>query len=574
MRTRATISAAASVLFAIAAGRAAADEGGSRESVDRARAECTAEKGDAAACLRWASMARARDDGKSEKRALATAVTLDPGNVRARFGLGLLLAENRDYAWAAEHLSEAAALAGSAADRALVNYYLGYALLKDGKAAEAASALAKARGGLPAGLAQRCDFYAALAAREIGDETTAARLMGMAAGGKDARWSDAARGRLASWTAFPRVDGVAAQVSASLGVNTHPTSAFLDSPDEDSLPVLQSAFRGDVLYGFGSYAHGGQATLTLYREQNWLELGHKGNAPAAADSVVGNAFTPADFNATVILGQAAYVGRGLVGGLENELRLGAEGEVQLLDHVPVRSSALAPYAPSEDLFGLATWAVGARLGWSIALAADTVLGARLKVELRPNEIDPDRSAVRTRLDLQGSRSFLGRRLELDASVGGRYDRTYDDPAVIKYDRLLLELSADLVWRTPWKRLTARAGGGFEYGSYLNSVGDAANSFRPAWADNPRATEAENSAFEADYYDLAREDVEWEARAELDFALWWKAVAVITYKHHARISNIDDLPVPAVDTGDGFVRVPEPRYGYDEDVAMLELRQGF
>jgi hypothetical protein len=574
MTKRLTIAA---ILWAVllAAGAIAAQEGDATAGTDRARDRCTAENGDAAACLRWAALARGARNDRDAKRALATAVTLEPGNVRARFELGLLLLERRDTTWAAQELAEAVKLANGAADRALARYYLGYALLKDGRTAEAASALAEARPGLPPSLAQRCDFYAALAARDRGDEGEAAVLMGRAAGGEDARWSDAAQGRLASWSAFPRVDGVAGRVSASLGVNTHPSSAFLDSPDEGSLPVLQSVFRGDVLYGLGGYAHGGQASLTLYREQNWTELGDREEPdPADAAAALPNAFEPSDFNATVFLGQLTYVARGRLGGLENELRLGADGEVQFLDHVPVRSGWRGPYEPSQDAFGLAAWAAGGRIGWSIAIDPATILGARLKVELRPNEIDHDRSAVRTRLDLLGSRSFLRGALELDADAGGRYDRTYYDPAVIKYDRLLLDASADLAWHTPWPRLTLRAGGDLSYNSYLNSVGDAANSFRPEWVDTPLAGEAENRAFEADYYDLARQDVEWEARAEAGFALWWKAVAAITYRHHARVCNIDGLPTPAIDTGGGFERLPAPRYGYDQDVVMLELRQGF
>jgi hypothetical protein len=53
---------------------------------------------------------------------------------------------------------------------------------------------------------------------------------------------------------------------------------------------------------------------------------------------------------------------------------------------------------------------------------------------------------------------------------------------------------------------------------------------------------------------------------------------VRYLHHQRLSNIDDAPRPMIESngcGDAaYQRIPAQAFGYEQDVAALELRQSF
>jgi Tfp pilus assembly protein PilF len=548
-----------------ALGLAAAEKDDTDEAYKRFKAACMAEDGLADACLRWAALAAAKDNKKDVKRALGSAVMLDPEDITARYELALMLLAKKDWVWATEHLTAAIDHAKTDQDRAVLRYTLGYAKLKAGETDAAAKQFALAGRHLPPELEQRATYFRALIAREAGKHTKAAALMERATTGPDAIVADAAAAQLASWTAFPRHDGFAGQISASLGINTHPSAAFLDDPSSvaETDPTLQSVFRGDVILGAGGYEHGLHALFTVYREQNWTELGDSGGSPSAFDIH--------DMNITLFMLQPAYVFR-TRGSLEHEIRIGVDSELQFLDHAPERDGDEGEWYPSQDAFGLFGWALGGKLWWSMAADPSSIWSVRIKVEGRPNQIEADRSTVRTRLRLAHNRYFLERKLQLKLLAGGRYDRSYNDPAVIKYDRLMPEGWIDLKWKTPWPRLSALVGAKIKYNWYLNSTQNEENSFRPEFISVDGFTDEQNAGFETNYYDLARHDFEWEVGAEVAVKAWWKATIALTYKHHQRLSNLDEAPVPKnPDTGE---RVPAREYGYTKDVVMLELRQGF
>jgi tetratricopeptide (TPR) repeat protein len=533
---------------------------------------CMAADALAEACLAWGELAIEREDEKDVKRALSSAVMLDPENLGARFALAVYLLGKKDYTWAIEHLEQAVPLAADAADRAILRYYLGYALFKEGELEAAAKQLSLSRLHLPPDLQQRCDYYRGLIAEARDKRFKAASLLLEASEGPDEEWADAAQSRLESGSSFPRRPGFGGQVSASLGVNTHPASAFLDDPEaEDTLPVLQSVIRGDAVYSAGNYSHGFQAMLTAYREQNWTELGKKDEEgdPPSANASTGDDFSPQDFSVTLFLAQVGYLLRGWLDGREHELLIGVDGETQFLDHLPERT-ADGTYERSADPFGLNAFAVGGKVWWAVAASPDAEYGLRLKVEGRPNYIDANRSTVRTRLRFVHTRHFLERALRLKLLVGGRYDIAYHDPEVVKYDRLLPELEANLRWRTPVEWLSAVFYGKLKYNWYLNSRENADNSFRPPYIPAAGIDEDEAERQEAEYYDLTRHDLEWELGAEVLFSVWRLGTVALTYRYHQRASNMDDAPTPIYE-GE---RLPAPTYGYDQHVVMLELRQGF
>ncbi len=551
-------------LIAYELGRAALVQDDEPAAYGHFRDACLAEDGLVGACLEWAVLARARGEARDRTRALGSAVMFAPDDPRARLAMAAMLLEKGDWTWAVEHLEAGAATAENEEDRALLRYYLGYALFKSGDLEDAARQLALACRALPSDLKQKALYYRGLVARARGDLELAQAMVEQAGEGPNPELSAAAAARLASWTNFPRTEGLGAQVSASFGVNTYPAVAFLDEPGMKTAPALTSIFRGDLLLGAGGYTHGYQGALTAYRDQAWSELG---------DVSGDRAFSAKDMNVTLFLLQNAYVFRARAGGLEHEVRLGLDGELQFLDHPPTER-ADGTWHPAEDAFGLFTFAVAEQIWWSMAPDDDSSWSLRLKVEQRPNLIDEDRSTVRTRLRVHHNRWVLGRALQLKAIIGGRYDRSYEDQRVIKYDRLLPEARLDLRWNTPWQRLSVLAGGELRYNWYLNSQGNEANSFRPTYLDNTQFSAEENDAFEAEYYDLTRHDFEWSAQVELQLAAWARATVALRYSHAARRSNLDDAPVPMIEGDDGYERMPRAVYGYDQDIALVELTQRF
>jgi hypothetical protein len=173
--------------------------------------------------------------------------------------------------------------------------------------------------------------------------------------------------------------------------------------------------------------------------------------------------------------------------------------------------------------------------------------------------------------MTNSRYFLRRTLNLEALIGVRFDRTYRDPAVIRYDRLLPEFQISSRWRTPLPRLTLLLDLSCKLNWYFNAVHNAENSFRYTWQNNRDWTPEENIRAEAAYYnEFARFDSEMELNAETDLDLWQKAIFAVSYKYTMRYSNIDDDKQP-----EHFVYLGEPpTYGYSQHILMIEIRQRF
>jgi tetratricopeptide (TPR) repeat protein len=548
-------------------GLAARESGDSEAAYKRFKKACLAEEGLAEACLAWAELAAEKENPKDIKRALGSAVMLDPANITARYELAMMLIAKQDWVWAAEHLAEAVTHTENDQDRALLRYYLGYVKFKDGALDEAAKQLALAHRDLPADLAQKASYYRALIARDQDKHKKATSMFERAAEGPDEEIAAAAKAQLTAGTAFPRPEWFAGQVSASFGLSTHPSAAFLDDPGAvgETNPALQSVFRGDVVFSTPAYAHGFYGMFTAYREQNWTEIGDGGEQASEFD--VG------DMNITLFILQLAYVHRTRSSGLEHEIRVGVDYETQFFDHMPVKQDD-GTYVPEEDPFGLNTFAAAEKLWWSMAPSRDSIWSIRFKIEERANYLDRNQSAVRLRLRLHNTSYFLGRTLQLKTMAGGRYYRTYHDPKVIKYDRLIPEGSLDLRWTSPWPRLAVLVGGMLRYNWYLNSKLNEENSFRPAYLDNPQFSQEQNEQFEADYYDLTRHDFEWELTAELQFKVWPRGVIALRYLHHQRLSNLDDAPVPVANLTGVYERVPHSEFGYTQDLVLLEVKQGF
>ncbi len=512
------------------------------------------------ACLAWAELAEGGGNSKDIKRALGSAVMLAPDDIRARFALAVALIKKQDYLWAAEHLHQAIPHARDKQDIALLHYYLGYSLFKNNDLELANKHLYMARADLPLNLQQRCDYYLALTEATLGRKGRAAAHMQATSKGPDPQWQQAASDQLSSWSVFPWGRGFSGQVSASFGLNTHPTSAFLDYSDTDSLPVLQSIFRGDGIYSIGRGKHGFQTLATVYREQNWTELGEKDKDSydeTLGHQNLGDEFTPQDFNMTLFFGRLAYISRLQSKSLEHQIKVGLDGELQFLDHIPIKRSD-DNYNRSPDPFEKNAAALGGKVWWSLAKSSDSIYSLRLKSEIRPNYIDKDRSTWRIRMRFVNTRLFPDYKLKLRALAGIRYDLTYKNPKVIKYDRLLPEAELELRWRTPVPRLTVVAGGQLRFNWYLNSNKNIENSFRPANSGGDDDSE---------YYDLTRKDLEWETKAEIETNLWKSAKIVLSYRYHQRLSNIDDASISSIE-----ILVPE--FGYIQHVVMLDLRQRF
>ncbi|MDJ0765489.1 MAG: hypothetical protein QNJ97_21085 [Myxococcota bacterium] len=543
-------------------GLAAREKGDIEEAYQLFKNACMAQDAVAEACVAWASLAKAKKNEKDEKRALGSAVMLAPDHLPARYALAMLLLRKKDYTWAIEHLAAAISLAQSESNKALLHYYMGYAQFKSGSYELAAEHFSMARSGLLPDLAQRCDYYLALVNIEQGASAMAVILLRIAAAGPDLTWRTAALNRLKGQSAFPRRDGFSGQVLASLGLNTHPSSAFLDDVDTDSPSVLQSVFRADQIYSMGSYAHGLRASLTAYREQNWTEIGGEDNTGDEQTE-----FEPGDFNTTLLLHQVAYLHRTWMGNWEHQLLVGIDGETQFLDDMPKRKNS--GYEPSG--FGLSAWSVATKVWWAMAVDRDTTYEARLKAELRPNHIDSNRSAARFRLRLVNTRMLLDRALRLKILLGGRYDRTYHDADIVKYDRLVSRARIEARLKTPAPRVTCLWGGEIAYNWYMNSRGNADNSFLPQWEQaEVAAIVTGKNITRKEYLDISRGDFEWELSTGLDVALWKRAAAALTYEYHRRISKIDYFI-----EGMGMTEVPGVNfYDYDRHIIMLELRQTF
>ncbi len=539
---------------------------------------CMAEDGFAEPCLEWAALANAQENAKDVKRALSSAVMLSPENIEARYALAVLLLKKKDYVWAIEHLEAGLDAATDEGNKSLLRYYLGYAQFKNKQLEVAKMQLKLARSGLSRDMRQKCDYYLGLIAERDQDNEGWAEMMLKTGEGPDKTFAGAAENRLSLQSAFPRQNGLAGQAILTIGVNTHPASAFLDDVETDSPPVLQSIFRADGIYTRGGYTRGFRASLTAYREQNWTELGSADVATdpteeAAATESDEYVFKPGDFNVTLLLPQVAYLNRKWRGNKERELLFGLDGETQFLDNVPKKNSE-DDYEGSG--FGMNAFAVAGKVWWSIARDRDTIYGVRAKIELRPNYIDENRSSTRYRLRLLGTKHTLGRALRLKAMVGARYDRTYANPAVFKYDRFVPELELNARWRTPVPRLTAVAGAKLKYNWYMNAKGNENNTFRPPYVDVEGVSDELNAAYKEGYYDVERQDFEWELSCEVHVALWKRALVALTFKHHQRASNLDGAPTPIWDnsqTGE-TERMEAQNYGYVQDVVMLELRQGF
>lgn len=552
--------------------------GNSGTAYDLFKKACMASEGIADACMEWGKLAMERGNAKDVKRAFGSAVMLAPEDIEARFELAIMLIEKGDWVWAIEHLTEALPHAENIEDGALLRYYLGYTEFKNGDLESATTHLAQADRYLPPEVAQKARYYRGLIAREQGETDKAVALMERVQEGPDEEVSESALSAVGSWSAFSRLVGWQAQALFSLGVNTHPLSDFLDDAGAKDTPVLQSDLRADIMVGSDTgYADGFFGGFTLYRQENWAELDVTGPDWA---------YSADDMNFTMLLLQGTYIGHRRKWGLEHELRLGMEGDLQFLDRSPVYNEERGAFVPSDDVLVLLGRTLAAKVWWSMARDEGSIWGLRFRLDVTDNQLTPDMSAMRLRLRLTNVREFLDRTLELKVLLGGRYDRTFKDPAIIKYDRLRPELWVDLRWTTPWKRLSLLAGGKVTYNWYMNS--DAApdnpgNSFRPLFLipqypdDQNVYSDEENAQFERDYYMLKRHDFEWEVLAEAHVKLWTRANLALKYKHRQRLSNIDSAPVPRdwnEETGRYEDIAGVTTYGYDQDLIMLELRQAF
>ncbi len=590
--------------------QAALESGDGDKAYALAKASCLATDAILEGCLLWSELAEKRGNDKDVKRSLGSAIIIAPHDIRARTKLAVKLIAKEDYDWAKEHLEQALPQAKADTDQAILRYYLAYVLFKKKAFEEADAHFLEACPGLPEHMAQRCSYYQAIIAERRADRDAGVALLKKVGEGADETWRHAAGELLSSWSAFPKNEGFHGRLSGAVGVNTHPSSAFLDMVESDVRPVLQSVLRGDAIFGRTLGPGSFQATVTAYREDNWTELGKSSAQTPADESILQleslDEYSEGDFNTTVFIGQAAYFLAGWGGGFEHELKLAVDGELQYLDHPPMKDNQ-GHYHREEDPFALIGWAAGGSLWWSFARTRDALYSVRLKIEGRPNRIDPDRSTSRYRLRVHHNRYFVNRALQLKTMIGARYDRSYEQAHVIKYDRFLPEAELSLKWRTPVPRLTVLAGARFKYNWYMNSRQNKENSFRPQYMDVHICEEVHhddeeegdsheeegsgcegvedylNAYFEHEYYGMTRRDVEWEANGELQVKLWRGAEVAAVYKHHQRISNIDDAPTPRWIEGDTIINeegggtvitLPPPRYSYTRDLILLELRQRF
>jgi tetratricopeptide (TPR) repeat protein len=547
---------------------AAQAAGNTEEAYALFKKSCMASEGLAKSCLSWWKLAQELDNTKDIKRALSSAVMLDPDNLEARFAFAHILLNKQDYTWAIEHLKAALQLVKPGPNLALLRYYLGYAYFKTNELDYASKMFSLARAGLSPEFRQRSYFYKGLIAQAKGNREKFLKLMKLTIRGPGEEWILAAQDQIAAISAFPARPLFSGQFAGGLfGINTHPLSAvFDDFVKSETLPVVQTIHRLDVVLAAGSYDDGFQGMLTVYREQNWVEIGE------ADSSEEESPFAISDLNTTLFVLQAAYLRHTWLGKMENELRFGIDGESQFLDHKPVKDAdANDEYKPDENAFGLTTWAVAAKLWWSFASHRNSISAVRLRAELRPNYLEENRSSVRFRLRFVHTQYLVSRSLQLKFMLGGRYDRSYTDPTVVKYDKLLPEGEIKARWRMPIPRVSWLLGIKLKYNWYLNSRLDDENSFRPNWVDDETMNAEQNLAKQEAYLDITRQDFEWEVGTEVRVELWKSAHVAAIYRHHQRLSNMDDAPVPRNDDGQD---VEKTIYGYDQDVVSLELRQGF
>ncbi len=607
-------------------GLAAHSEGDPETAYKLFKKACMAENGIVDACLMWAELAEQKDDQKGVKRSLGSAILLDPGNIKARTMLAAKLIKKEDYPWAEEHLKEALLNAKIPSDVALIRYYLAYVYYRTERFEKATEEFEDIRDELPPTFAKRSDYYRALCAKRMDQQADGVALLQDVAENEieaGDKWAVAAEEVLESWSSYLKGEGINVRLSGSYGVNTHPSSAFLDTVESEAKPVMQSIFRGDIMYNKKKGNKGFMGVITGYREQNWMELGEDASeeeeaetaGDAAHDTDLAEQFEAKDFNTTVFLAQAAFIGKTWGKRFEHELRFGVDGDVQFLDRPPLKDD-LGGYYKSDILFKNTGWSLAGKVWWGFAKDKNTQYSLRLKVEGRPNYIDEDRSTVRYRLRLYNTRYSSDRKWQLKLMAGTRYDRAYHDPKVIKYDRVMPEAELSLRWNTPWSRLTAQFLGQIKYNWYLNSRQNQINSFRPQYlsihpespvpmhtdemdehmaeaveaieTDYDRLVDLLNAYYEHEYYSLTRKDLEWELGGELQFNTWKGGQIVLLYKHHVRDSNIDDAPggryfEPALEpnrvsgeweTVYPVQALPTPRYSYTRDVVMIELRQRF
>ena len=101
---------------------------------------------------------------------------------------------------------------------------------------------------------------------------------------------------------------------------------------------------------------------------------------------------------------------------------------------------------------------------------------------------------------------------------------------------------------------------------MNSKTNKENSFRSPWIPPELSTSTQTATWESEYYELTRGDLEYEINVEGKVTLWKKAAVALVYREHERYSNMDDaLKAPSAAT---------VKYGYRQNVIMLELRQLF
>jgi len=509
-------------------------------------------------CIEWGELAKQNNNSKDVMRAFSSAVMLNPQNVYARYTLAIILLEKQDYVWAIEHLSFAVKNSKNNKNKSILHYYLGYAYYKNQNFSNSKKELSKAIVGLENELKQRCNFYLGKIALAKNQREQFVSFMKMTQKGPVNEWSEAAKRHLQANSAFPFDPGVIGQLSASTGFNSHPSSAFIDESPNFETWVFQSIFRGDIIGQIGTKKHHLKSALTIYREQNWLDL-NKQNSSSNISSK--------DLNLTLFLGQLGYLHYMWKNKLEHKFKIGLEGETQFLDHAPKKNSN-GEYSAADDPFGLSSWAISLPLWWSFSAQKNSIYGVRLKVELRPNYIDENRSSSRYRLRIVNTRYWLNRRLQLKALVGIRYDLTYFDKSVVKYDRILPEADINLRWRLKIPRTTWLVGAKLKFNWYLNSKYNQENSFKLPWQDTNLDS---NEAEEARYYDETRNDFEWEISTALNVDLWKNGIFAFVYRHHMRLSNIDNVSIPnhfvliGTDTTD---------FGYTQDVLMLELKHRF
>jgi len=542
---------------------AAGEEERARELLGPA---CLGEQGEVEACLLLAPLAASGDDQRTARMALAQAVTLDPRSLAARFALGVHFLERGDPDFAVLALGEALDLCVDEESRALVGAHLGLALLT-GDPAAAVARLRAARPLLDGPFAQRVDLALALGLERLARSGEGLPLADAASRGPDDGLAAAGERLVGRLSAFPLPPGLGGRLGLAAGVDTHPSSAFLDDAGESTPPVLKTVLRGDLYGGLGGWSHSLQGALAVYRDQMVVELGER---EPESEGGLAEGFSPRDLSLTLSLGRLGSTHHRLVGPGELELTARVGAESQHLDHAPAPAAPGQPLRPSDDPFGVLVWSVGGELIAALCTSPGAISRILIGVAPRWHEVDADRSVLRSRLELSHERDLLAG-FALELVLRGRWDLAFHDPAVVKYDRVVAELGFGVDWQSPWSRLAlelnGRAGGHF----YLNARGDAGNSFRPGFIPPDGVDPAAAADLEAGYYDTTRQDLEWQAGLAARLRLWPRAELSLSYEHRQRVSNLDDLWRPV---GADGAPVAAPVYGYEQDVVLLGLGQAF